>query len=212
MAIIERTKLDGGYIRERLRPENTNELQQMQQNRPPKLPATHVWEYVWIDPTPEELARNPRLMPVEERGPRELSLIEIAAKSKDFETLTHGELRWLFDKHKVVALPATKDNPKPDELQSLKDSLRAHVKKHPPTAQSKKAVQANMGEVKGWTTTPIAISDDIAGMSKADIKTQAGVNGWLDEFAKQPQDLPSLRAWLSERRAAKKVEPEPAMA
>lgn len=201
MAMIENIKLDVTFSRERLRPENRNELEDMQRKFPPHLPNTHVWEYFWVDPTEAELAANPRVMPVLERGPRELMLQEIAEKSRNFEKLNHGELRFLFDKYNVPALPLDKKNPKPDELESLRDALRAYLKKAPAVKPVSSVIAT---PTTAQTGAAVTLPEDVAKMGIADIETQAAQSGLHDEWKSLPKSVPIQRAWLATKRAEKK--------
>lgn len=197
--IFTDTKIDEAFSIRRTRPENKDELVAMQRVCPPDLPATHTWDYSWEQPTPEELARNRYLLPTLVEGPRELTLSEIASKTKDFESLNHGELRWLFDRNKVKALPLDPKGPKLDEVQGLRLAIRAHVKANPiEAAPNPRAVQ-----VTRPTVGAVALPSDIAAMSKADIETAAGTLGAHEDWKKiANKDIKVQREWLASRRNA----------
>lgn len=197
------TKIDETFSTGRDRPENRDELARMQRKYPPDLPATHTWDYRWEDPSSEALAKNRYLMPTLVYGPRELTLAEIAAKTKDFETLGHGELRWLFDRNHVKALPLDAKAPKLDEVQGLREAIRAHVKTNPETAApNPRAVTATKPTS---SQAAVALPSDIAGMDRAAIETAAATMGVHDEWKKlSGKSIQMQREWLASKRNAAK--------
>lgn len=199
--IITDTKTDETFGIRRTRPENKDELTAMQRVMPPDLPATHTWDYHWEDPTPEQLAKNRYLLPELVMGPRELTLTEIAARTKDYETLGHGELRWLFDRNQVKALPLDPKAPKLDEVQGLRQALRAHVKANPATtAPNPKAVPATR-PTPGQAA--VALPSDVAAMDKNAIETAAASLGAHEDWKRVGgKSIQVQREWLATRRLA----------
>lgn len=195
-------KIDETYSERRTRPESSDQYKELQRTYPRELPATHTWDYRWEDPSPEALAKNRFLLPELVRAPRELSLSEISAATKNFETLGHGELRFLFDRYKMKVLPAEKGK-QVDEVVAVREAVRAHFKDNPQSsAPHPKAI-------KHTPATPAQIvnmPDDIAKFSIADIDTESAKLGVHDEFKRQRRDLPSLRSWLAGKRAEKAKE------
>lgn len=196
-------KIDETYSERRSRPESTEQYKELQRTYPRELPATHTWDYRWEDPTPQALSKNRYLLPELVRSPRELTLSEISAHTKNFETLGHGELRFLFDKHKMKVLSAEKGKPAVDEIVALREAIRLHFKANPQSSSpNPKAIQ----QTKPSAAQAIALPDDIARMGIPEIDTEAAILGFHDEFKKQRRDLPTLRGWLANKRAEKAKE------
>lgn len=221
--IISDTKLDEAHSARRVRPENRDELAAMQRVMPEDLPATHVWEYRWEPPSEEELARNRYLLPTLACGPRELGLAEIAGRTKDFETLGHGELRSLFDRHKVKAMPLDPKAPRADEVEGLRKALRAHLAaqaKAGPAEAGPGGVQATRGTSPATAgaghplgTGPIVLPPDIAAMDKGGVETAAATLGVHDDWRRvSGKPIQVQRDWLARQRLAAQAKAAPAEA
>lgn len=200
--MMDDTKIDEAYSSRTTRPENKDELAAMQRVYPPTLAATHTWDYRWEDPTPEQLARSRYAMPMLIQGPRELTLSEIAAKTKNFETLGHGELRWVYERHNVRALPLVEGKPPLDEVEALRGAIQAHIKTNP--AESKPKPNAVRASQPTAAQGAVALPAEIAAMDGPSIETAAAQGGWHEEYKKiAGKPLPVRREWLATKRASK---------
>jgi hypothetical protein len=178
--------------------ESREEYERELRTDPYPVPATHVWEYRYEDPTPEQLAKNRYLMPKKIRGPRELGLSEIAGKTKDYETLGLAELRYLCDKYKVPQKSLEKGEPKQDEQTALRGALREFVKVGPTIKDEPKTVQAP--QVEPASVLPA----DIATMDEPTMRTLMTKLGKREEFLKLAgKSMAEKRAFVAKVRGEK---------
>lgn len=202
--IFEDTKLDESFSERRSRPESRDELLTMQRVLPPALPATHVWEYRWVDPSADELKRNRYLLPQLVQGPRELTLQEVSDASKSFESLKLGELKWLLNRHAPVMPPLKEGEDKQGEEEAIRQALVAHLKAHPDQSP-KNAVKASRSDQR----RPSVIDDDIAAMDDKQMETKSAELGLHSEYKNECRGKPLTwkREWLSTKRREWKNEP-----
>ncbi len=178
-------------------PESQTELADLRAIYPDPLPGTHTWEYRWEQPTPEQLAKNPRTMPKLIQGARALKLSEVKEKTNDFATLDLGSLRWLQDRHSVVMPAFDKKNPRKDDATAIREALLQHIKDGKSEAPKPATTAKNAQKAQG----PVAIPTDIAEMDEQEIETQAATMGLHDEWVKLgSKNVDDKRRWLAGKR------------
>lgn len=204
--MLTRIKQDESYDHVEGVFESRREYEESLRDRPRTMPATHVWDFWYIDPLPEALAKNRLLLPKIRWGPRELTLAEVSARTDDFTKLGMNELRWLMERHKVPALPLDKARPKLDDESAMREAVRAFAKRKPVETTEGK------GQTVSTHSDPAAVStlpDDIAKMDKPSIETEAARLDAHDEYKKlASKPITVLREWLATKRAATKRQPE----
>lgn len=170
------------------------------------LPATHVFEYRWEETA---TAANPRSLPVLITGCRELTINEIADRTKNFETLDLPSLVWLQKRHNIQPLsaPLVKGE-KLDDATALRRACQAFVKTYKPPVTAPAVIAEQPAPAGDAVTLP----DDIAKMDGPAMETEAALLEIYDEFKRFCPGKSNIvrRQWLATKRAeinAAKVEP-----
>lgn len=200
-------KLDESYSELTITPQDRNaDLADLLRTFPQPLPATHTFEFRWED---QATTKRPNALPKLILGPRELTIQEIAERTKQFETLSLAELRWLAERHKVQPKPLVKGQKLQDDVTTLREGLRELL-----AGESSKTAAANaktpdkkpvQGQGKDADKTgAVVLPPDIAAMSEAELETEAATLNVHEEYMQahgKKATIAARRAWIAGKRA-----------